>query len=225
MTDTDSPSRPRKPRGPSGWRSLAVISTAWASLAAVLFVWSGRFSLAAVERACGAPAPDVRTAPSVSDVHAFLAGCGLDGLAAYRDLQVVDLVYPAVNAALLILVLSLLSQRLRLSLAWLFVLPIAAAVGDYVENLAAWAMLGREPGQASWADALFLVGSAVKVLATWSAWLTVTILLAWVGVRWVRERAEGRRVGPRHFEVAPDSECFAPAALPHLTHEEPTKRE
>ena len=197
--------------GPSRWRPLAVTALAWAALAAVLFLWSGRFSLAAVERACGAPAPDVRTAPSVSDVHAFLAACGPDGLAAYRDLQVVDVLYPAVNAALLMLVLGLLFRRLKVSLTWLLVLPVVAAVGDYVENVAAWTMLGEGQGRTSWVDALFPVGSAVKAGATWSAWLAVTVLLAWVVVRWVRPRVGGRGAAVRHTEVAAG---YQPVVLP-----------
>jgi hypothetical protein len=187
------PSSSARP-GPVRWRLLAVTAMAWAALASILFGWSGRFSLAAVERACGAPAPDVRTAPSASDVHAFLAACGPEGLAAYRDLQVVDVLYPAVNAALLVLVLGLLIGRLRVSLTWLAVLPVMAAVGDYLENAAAWTMLGRGQEHTSWADLLFPVGSAVKVGATWAAWLTVSVLLAWLLVRWARGRsAAGRR--------------------------------
>jgi hypothetical protein len=197
-----SPAPETTRRRPSRWRLLAVTSVAWAGLAAVLFVWSGRFSLAAVERACGAPAPDVRTAPSVSDVHTFLAACGSDGLAAYRDLQVVDVLYPAVNAALLMLVLGLLLSRLNVALGWLLVLPVVAAGGDYLENVAAWTMLGHGVEGASWADALFPVGSALKVGATWSAWLTVAALLTWTVVRWVRRRAGGRGAPSWHQPTA-----------------------
>ena len=198
--DSRSPSAARPGPGPSPRRLLAATALAWAALAGILFVWTGRFSLAAVERACGAPAPDVRTVPSGSDVRAFLAACGSDGLAAYRDLQVVDVLYPAVNAALLMLVLGLLIRRLDVSLTWLLALPVVAAVGDYLENTAAWTMLEHGSVPSSWADALFPVGSAMKVGATTSAWLTVAGLLAWVVVRGVRARAAGRAAPAQQVE-------------------------
>jgi hypothetical protein len=155
----------------------------WTALVVVLFVWSGRFSLAAVDLVCRAPAPDVRTAPSPADVHAFIAGCGSHGLAAYRDLQLVDVLYPAVNAALLVLLLALLLSALPRGLRWVLTLPVVAAVGDYTENVAAWTLLARGGDGPGWAEQLFQVGSAVKVAATCSSWTAVVILLAWVMVR------------------------------------------
>lgn len=67
---------------------IGVIAAVWTALAAVLFAWSGRFSLKAVEVACGVPAPDVRRAPA--EVAGFASACGSSGLSAYRDLQLVD---------------------------------------------------------------------------------------------------------------------------------------
>lgn len=175
---------------PTRWRPLAVAALAWAALAAVLFVWTGRFSLAAVEHACGASAPDVRTAPTATDLHAFLAGCGAEGLAAYRDLQRVDLVYPAANAVLLSLLLLALARRLTPRARWAAVLPVLAAAGDYLENAAAWTLLTRGVDGSTWAEQLFRIGSAVKVTATWASWLAFLVLLVWVLVRRVRR---GRR--------------------------------
>ena len=181
------------------WALLAVVAAMWTALVVVLFAWSGRFSLAAVDLACGAPAPDVRTAPSPAEVRAFIASCGPDGLAAYRDLQLVDLLYPAVNAAFLVLVLALLVSALPRGLRWVLALPVVAAVGDYAENVAAWTLLARGGDGSGWAEQLFQAGSAVKVAATCSSWIAVLILLAWVMVRAVTARLRdhgGAAVGP-----------------------------
>jgi hypothetical protein len=136
------------------------------------------------------------------EVRSFLEACGQEGLAAYRDLQLVDLLYPAVNAALLVLLLALLVSRSRSSLRWLLVLPVVAALGDYLENAVAWTMLGH-PGQATWADGLFPVGSAVKVTATWSAWLAVIAVL--VGI-------VARRLGRRAATAGADGQAVVPDA-------------
>ena len=170
------------------WVLLGVAAATWTALGVVLFVSSGRFSLAAVDLACGAPAPDVRTAPSPADVHAFIAGCGPGGLGAYRDLQLVDLLYPAVNAALLVLVLALLLTALPRGPRWVLALPVVAAVGDYAENVAAWTLIARGSDGSGRAEQLFQAGSAVKVAATCSSWTAALILLAWVMVRAVAAR-------------------------------------
>jgi hypothetical protein len=180
------------------WALLGVAAAVWTALVVVLFVWSGRFSLAAVDLACGAPAPDVRTAPSPADVQTFIASCGPDGLAAYRDLQLVDLLYPAVNAAFLVLVLALLLSALPRGLRWVLALPVVGAVGDYAENVAAWTLLAAGGDGSGWAGQLFQAGSAVKVAATCSSWTAALLLLVWVMVRVVAARLRD------HGGAAPD---------------------
>lgn len=158
-------------------RLLVAAGALWLALAAVLFAWSGRFSLAAVHDACGADAPDVTFAPSPEYTRSFLAGCGASGLDAYRDLQVVDLFYPFAVAAFLTVALALLLRTVARRLAWLGALPVAAALGDYLENAAAWVLISTAPDAA---PALALTtlqwASAAKNVLSWAAWLAVIVL-------------------------------------------------
>ncbi len=196
-------------------RLLVVSGSAWFALAAVLFAWQGRFSLAAVAQACGREAPDVRFAPAASQTQSFLAECGDHGLAAYRDLQVVDLFYPAAGALFLVVVLAFLLLRVASRAVWIALVPLLAALGDYAENASAWVLIGVEPSQALWAASVLQMGSALKVVASWVSWLIVTALLFGVAVRalarrplvvagWSRLRAGRRpsdpqsRTGTRH---------------------------
>jgi hypothetical protein len=177
-------------------RLLVVSGTAWLGLAALLFVWRGRFSLAAVANACGREAPDVRFAPAAAQTESFIAGCGAEGLAAYRDLQVVDLFYPAAGAAFLVVVLAYLLGRVAPRAGWLALVPLAAALGDYMENASAWVLIVGASGS-SWAASVLQLGSALKVVATWVSWLMVTGLLIGLAVRApARRRARSGR--PAH---------------------------
>ncbi len=164
----------------------------WLGLVGLLFAWTGRFSLAAVLDACGTEAPDVLFAPSPARTESFLAGCGAPGLQAYRDLQVVDVFYPAVGAAFLAVALTLLLRDASPRLWWLAVVPVAAALGDYVENAAAWVLIGAGPSAIPWVAVPLQVGSGAKVILSWVSWLAVvTLLLGRVPM--VRHRVAGRR--------------------------------
>lgn len=85
----------------------------WLLLAWLLFGQSGRFSLGAVRLACGSAAPDVQPFVSAAYLRQFVQGCGAAGRSAYRDLQLVDLLYPFVSAAVQVGVLWWLAKRLR----------------------------------------------------------------------------------------------------------------
>jgi len=159
-------------------RLLFATGLPWLALALVLFQWTGRFSLAAVKDACGSEAPDVMFAPTPEQTESFLTGCGTTGLEAYRDLQLVDLFYPAASAAVLVVVLALLLRNAAPRLAWLAALPVATALGDYLENAAAWVLIGSGPDTPPAAAlAVFQVGSGAKVVLSWAAWLAVTGML------------------------------------------------
>lgn len=159
-------------------RLLAVAGLLWLSLMALLFAWTGRFSLAAVTAACGREAPDVQLAPDAQQVEAFLAGCGTSGLDAYRDLQMVDLFYPAAGAAFLVVAFAFLLRDAAPRLAWLAALPVLAALGDYAENAAAWVLIASEPSSVPWAVAATMqAGSAVKFILSWVSWLALAILI------------------------------------------------
>lgn len=166
-------------------RLLVAAALWWLGMYALLFVWHGRFSLRAVEVACGAPAPDTRFAASPTRTEQFLIGCGAQGLGAYRDLQIADLFYPASTALVLVLTLLYLRPRVMPRAAWLTLLPVLAAAGDYAENACAWVLIAMAPSRPGWTAHALQIGSGVKFVASWAAWLTVIVLL----LRWVARRA------------------------------------
>ncbi len=168
-------------------RILARTAAAWAALAGLLFAWTGRFSLTAVATACGHPAPDVQFAPPPSETLAFLVACGEPGRAAWRDLQVVDLFYPIVGAAVLVVTLAMLLGRLAPQLAWLAFAPLLVALGDYTENASAWVLLAVGEGS-SWAASTLQLGSAIKVIASSASWTAVIALLVPLVVARLRRR-------------------------------------
>lgn len=175
-------------------RVLLVAGVLAAALATVLFATSGRSSLAAVAAACGAPAPDTRLTTSADEVAAFLATCGDDGRAAWRDLQVVDLVYPAALGVFLASAVALLLPRVRPGrpvgrrAALLPLVPLVAAGADYLENACAWWLLGAWPQPAALPAHVLGVASATKQATSWASGLLVVGLLAAVAVRRVRAR-------------------------------------
>ncbi len=174
--------------------TLVVLAMAWGVMASILFLSSGKSSLAAVEAACGSPAPDVRPAASVESVRTFIDHCGTAGIAAYRDLQLIDLLYPITMAslqalALMTLALDLRRRGRRIPLVTLAGLPFVAAAGDYTENVGAWALIVRGVNQTTWAEQMMVVGSAVKVVASCATWCALIVVLAgWVFDAWRRRR-------------------------------------
>jgi len=173
-------------------RLLAASALWWLGMYGLLFVCRGRFSLRAVDVACGGPAPDTRFAASPTQTEQFLIGCGTQGLSAYRDLQIADLFYPASTALMLVLVLMHLLPHATPRAAWLTLAPLLAAVGDYAENACAWVLIAVAPSRPSWAARALQIGSAVKFVASWVAWLTVIVLL----LLWVARRV-GRTASTR----------------------------
>lgn len=151
-----------------------VAAALWLVMSGWMFATHAWGSLPAVVDGCGSPAPDVRFAPDADAVAAFMAGCRSAGSAAYLHLQVLDLLFPSVTAAFLVAALLLLTRRRR-SLRWLVVLPLLVAVGDYVENVGAWALLAG--GDPTWAYRLVQLGSAVKNVLSWASWLALIVLV------------------------------------------------
>ena len=173
-------------------RLLLISGAVTVALAAVLFASSGTSSLATVADRCGQPAPDVRFTTSPEAVESFLAGCGDAGRSAYRDLQLVDLVYPAAFGLVLATALALLVPRaLRgASPRWraLAVVPLVGAAFDYVENLAAWTLLVRYPEPAAWAARVLGTASAAKQVTMWASAVLVLAGLVGAGVAHLRTR-------------------------------------
>jgi hypothetical protein len=160
-------------------------------LAAVLFASSGRFSLAAVAQQCGEPAPDVRFTTSPDGVQEFLVTCGETGRAAYRDLQLVDLLYPAALGLFLAAALALVLPRAVPGAAdrvrAFAVLPLMGAAFDYLENLAAWTLLLRHPASLPWVARILGTASAAKQTLMWASVLLLAAGL--IGIVVVRLRS------------------------------------
>ena len=173
-------------------RVLLISGAVTVALAVVLFASSGASSLAAVADRCGQPAPDVRFTTSPEAVESFLAGCGDAGRSAYRDLQVVDLVYPAAFGLVLAAALALLVPRAlpAASPRWraLAVVPLVGAAFDYLENLAAWTLLVRYPEPAVWAARVLGTASAAKQVTMWASAALVLVGLVGALVAHVRTR-------------------------------------
>ena len=107
--------------------------------------------------------------------------------------------YPVVGAAFLVVALTLLLRDASPRLRWLAAVPVAAALGDYVENAAAWVLIGAGPSAIPWVAVPLQVGSGAKVILSWVSWLAVvTLLLGRVPM--VRDRSPAAalsvRVGP-----------------------------
>jgi hypothetical protein len=176
-------------------RVLLIAGAVCITIATVMFATSGRFSLATIAAQCGLPAPDVRWATSTAGIHEFLVACGDSGRSAYRDLQLLDLVYPAaiglfMASALAYLLPRAFSGRHR-TLGALTALPLAAAAFDYLENVGAWIVLARYPEPAPWAAWLFSVASPAKQALSWASWLLVVAALLGATVAGLRTRWTG----------------------------------
>ena len=169
------------------WTASAAVFLVFAG---VFFATSAPFSIPRVEAACGAAPLDVRPFSTAGDVADFLDACGADGRAAYRNLQLADLAYPAVfglfMASSLALVLTRLLPRHPGAVA-LAVLPLIAAAFDYVENVLAWLALAAYPEPAP-TDGLLGLASAAKTTISWIAGVLLVAGLLALGVRTVRGR-------------------------------------
>lgn len=171
-------------------RLLLSSGAACVVLVGVLFASSGPGSVGAVAARCGQPAPDVRFTSTPEQVQDFLGACGVAGRAAYRDLQVTDLFYPAALGLFLASALALLLPRaVRASrrVAALAAVPIAAAAFDYLENLAAWTLLLRYPAPMPWVGRVLGAASAAKQVLTWASVLILTAAL--LGAALARRRS------------------------------------
>ncbi|WP_238009173.1 hypothetical protein KZZ52_26075 [Dactylosporangium sp. AC04546] len=158
-------------------RHLAVAAAVYLPTAALMFGgWTG--SLAAVRRACGGLAPfDVRGWWSAADARAMMTACGPAGRAAYVHQQLLDLLYPAALAAVLLLATGLLVRRYG-ERWWPLLLPvIVMTVLDYVENAGVWTLLLDWPDLHPAVTAAAGAATAVKRVAGFVAF-TVPLLLA-----------------------------------------------
>lgn len=126
-------------------RHLALALLIYAPVAVVMFGrWPG--SLAAISRACDGLRPfDVRKSWGADDARALVDACGADGRSAYLHQQLLDLVYPTVLAAALLVTIALRVRRYG-TRAWPTLLPVLLMTAlDYAENAGIWTLLARWP--------------------------------------------------------------------------------
>lgn len=197
------PSGPGDGNGPIGTLAASMRQLGrrriWIASAAVFLVFAGvffassaPFAIPEVEAACGQQPPDMRFFTSANDITNFLDACGPTGRDTYRNMQVADLVYPAVYglflASSLALVIGRLSPRSS-NAVWLASIPLVASSFDYVENIFAWLALARYPDSAP-TDAVLGYASAAKTATSWASGLLLLGALAVLGVQHVRRKGQ-----------------------------------
>ena len=195
------------------WWVPALTAGVFVVFAVAFFATSLPFSIANVTSLCGAAPPDVRFYTPGDEVTQFLTGCGEAGRAAYRDLQVADLFYPAVSglflASALALVLSRLSRPGSAVIA-LAALPLLGSAFDYLENVAAWIALTAFPGPAETTAGLLGVASIAKQAISWASWLLLLLAVGCLVTRVLRNRHQPSR-GRQRSATGP---AAAPNPLP-----------
>lgn len=181
----------RDPDGSTGpiarlatWRTWGLSAAVFVPFALMFFVSSAPFAIPEVTALCGQAPPDVRVSTTAAEVDGFLQACGPDGRLAYRNLQIADLLYPAVVGLFQASTLALSASRLGLRhrpVQALVALPVLAAAFDSAENAAAWAALVAFPHPAPTSGLLGLA-SVAKTGFSWSSGLAIlaglVILLA-----------------------------------------------
>lgn len=161
----------------ASWRVWLLSTAAFAVFAGVFFASSAPFAIPRVAVACGQAPLDVRFTSTAADVNSFLDACGAAGRAAYRAMQLADLLYPLVFALFLATSLAVVLNRLAprhpgvLALA---ALPFLGSALDYLENSFAWLALAAYPDPSATASLLGLASAA----KTSVFWIAGTVLLA-----------------------------------------------
>lgn len=180
------------------WPAVIISGICFAVFATVFFATSAPFAIPHVEEACGAEPLDVRLYSSAEDVERFLDGCGEDGRAAYRNLQIADLAYPTVFGVFMTSALALSLARLfpsRPGVVGLAALGMTSSVFDYAENALAWRLLTTYP-EVGTSGMLLGFASAAKTITGWTVGLGLL-----TSVALLTGRAVGRLVtsspGPR----------------------------
>ena len=172
--------------------------------ALVFFGSAAPFAVGRVAHLCGQSPPDVRVFSSAAEVHGFLMECGPTGRAAYRNMQIADLVYPAIVGIALSSALALLIKHTpRLARRWMAVaaLPVLGGLFDYLENLTAWVALARYPS-VSWTDGILGIASAAKQAAFWTGGTLLLVFglaaLARASIGLTRRPSNGEPIQRQH---------------------------
>jgi len=171
----------------ASWRVWIASTALFVPFAFAFFASTAPFAIPEVEAACGQAPPDMRRYSSGDDVMSFLDACGPVGRTAYQNMQFADLAYPAIVGLFLASSLALATKRLstRNSTRWVALIPLVAALFDYIENAFAWLAIASYPETIVTNDVLGLA-SAVKTSLSWVAGLILLFCLAVLGVRSLR---------------------------------------
>lgn len=194
----------------ASWRVWIASAALFVPFAFVFFASPAAFAIPAVEAACGQAPPDMRFYSSGDDVVSFLDACGPAGRNAYQNMQLADLVYPAIVGLFLASSLALATKRLsaRHSLRWVAVVPLVAALFDYLENAFVWLAINSHP-EAIVTNEVLGFASAAKTSLSWAAGLTLLTCLAILGVHAVRGRVRQQLQRPN---------MLAPSSNSHSAH-------
>ena len=175
----------------ANWKVLITTGALFLTAAVVFFASSLPFAIPTVTAACGQPPPDMRFFTSGDQVRQFLTGCGPVGRAAYQNMQIADLFYPALAglfiAAALAMVLTRLTRPASRVVA-LAALPLLGSVFDYLENAAAWVTMTAYPQHAGAVTDLLGIASTSKQVCTWAAWFILITAIGMTLVRTARRR-------------------------------------
>ena len=182
----------------ASWRIVVGSGALLALSAGLFFASSAPFSIPRVEAVCGAAPPDVRPYTGAAEVHAFLDACGPAGRAAYRNLQLADLVYPLVVGVFMASALALALRRLfpgRPAAVGLAAVALLGSGFDYLENAAAWGALAAFPDHSPSAH-LLGPASAAKTATSWVAGCMLVLAVVALAVRGARARLPRTGPGP-----------------------------
>ncbi|MGB5433180.1 MAG: hypothetical protein WBO21_09230 [Acidimicrobiia bacterium] len=171
--------------GLAGGKALVIATVVFVPLA----VWLFAVVIPSTQQACGAVPLDMRAHYGATEVTTFLSKCGSAGTDAYRTLQIVDLVYPAVSAVFLFIAIAVVMRRLAgpTSPALLLaIVPIIGGLADYAENAIAWMYLTASPSP-GWGDLMGIAATA-KTVAGWLGGITLLAGLVVLGSRWAARR-------------------------------------
>lgn len=182
MKESGIPALIARIAGLASGKALVIATAVFVPLAGWLFA----VVIPATQAACGATPLDMRAHYGAAEVTTFLANCGEAGVDAYRTMQIVDLVYPAVSAFFLFVAVGVVMRRWAgpTSPALLLALvPIIGGLADYAENAIAWMYLVASPSPV-WGDLMGMAATA-KTVAGWLTGITLLTGLVVIGSRWV----------------------------------------
>ncbi len=125
-------------------------------------------------------------------VKTLLTALGTDGRHAYLFQQIpFDLVYPALFALSYCLLFAYVLKKLktpRIPLFFLCYLPLLGGTADYLENIGIITLLRRFPEISEQMVQLTSTASVIKSSATTLYFVVLLVVLAVVGIQWIKRK-------------------------------------